>query len=155
MTPMSIAEALSFLLTLYPSAGEKWPVPIREAFAENLRPLDITIEQFRAVAKDVRVNGKNTWCPPEGELLKRLRGIGTARPATSESQLTREHEEFRQYLDQNRDELAAHVAAWKETDARFAHWCDSWLLDLKYPMHRVWALKFIPWAMARATRRAA
>jgi len=68
-------SCLLYLHELYPKAAKEWAAARQQAFRDQIRPLPISVEQFRACANAVAMSNKPSWCPPENEILKKLRGV--------------------------------------------------------------------------------
>lgn len=75
MSPNDAKACILHLHGLYPKASTHWAAPRQQAFRDQLGPLHISVEQFRAAASDVAMTCKATWCPPEAEILRKLRGL--------------------------------------------------------------------------------
>lgn len=75
MTEYDARSCLLHVHALYPKASDHWS-PVRQlAFRDQITPLPITVEQFRAVASAVAMANKPSWCPPESAILSKLRGV--------------------------------------------------------------------------------
>lgn len=75
MTPNDTRDAMAYVHKLYPKAATAWAEARQIAFRDQLARISIDYDQFRACAGDVAMNAKASWCPPEAELLKRLKGL--------------------------------------------------------------------------------
>ncbi len=75
MNPTDTRDAMAHLHKLYPKAATAWAEARQIAFRDQLSKLAIGFDQFRACANDVAMTTKAAWCPPEAELVKRLRGL--------------------------------------------------------------------------------
>jgi hypothetical protein len=89
MTKYEAAAVMSHLWALYPRSNERWPKARQDAFLNQLSPMHITVEQVKAVCDDVAMKAKSTWCPPEGEIIKRLRGLSETRNQDARVQATK------------------------------------------------------------------
>lgn len=94
MNDSDAKSCLLYLHELYPKAAKEWAVARQQAFRDQIRPLPISVEQFRACANAVAMANKPSWCPPENEILKKLRGVtdsvNTARRADATREISRQ-----------------------------------------------------------------
>ncbi len=72
MNQSEARDCVLHLWRLFPRAEERWPKERQQAFMDQLRRCRVSVAQFRAMANDVAMHAKSTWCPPESEILKRL-----------------------------------------------------------------------------------
>ncbi len=81
--------SIMHLHALYPKAAEHWSVVRQQAFRDQIAPLPITVEQFRAAANAVAMANKPSWCPPESAILTKLRGLAESVNTTRRVEATR------------------------------------------------------------------
>lgn len=111
MTPSDTAACILHLHKLYPQASTKWAAERQKAFRDHIAPLPVTVEQFRAAANDVAMATKGGWCPPESEILKKLRGVADSVNTTRRVESTRAVARQIDPNDRTFGELAAEYAA--------------------------------------------
>ena len=164
MTPSEIDRAMEYVRKMYPRAvivhtrpdhttweEHRWPEERQAALRDRLAGLRIEFAQFMAVVDEIAMTGKNSWCPPEGEILRRLRGLGEqASSGVLDRNLTEREDLIRDYLRATPSRLADLAQQFRETDerGRLNHWPDSWFVADKkgMPNQYVWTVHFLTWA---------
>lgn len=156
MRTHEIDTAMDYIKKVYPRAvvvrkgvtEHRWPEERQKAMRDQLRSIDVEFAQFAAVVNDIAMRSKNSWCPPEAEILKRLRGLSDPRVTDSLTrELTAREQIVRQYLRENPEVLAQYAQDWRESDnhGRFDHWPDWWFVADKkgQPNQYVWTVRFL------------